>query len=260
MEFFSILLSGLLVFLSPAGLVIDKVVEGAVRSRFDKIEQLQVRVDNTPNYQALQGKVDGVRIAGRGLWLTPDFRIGLLELETDPINLDLPRLRQSSQSSPRSYLRQPLQAGVHLEITESDINQALLSPAVQAKLQELGRRLLSGSDRSYQFNNLQVEFLENNRLRFQAQLREGNAQPLVIMVESGVGVASGHSLEFTRPVVSVDGKPAPDQLVQGLAQGVSNRLDIRTLEKLGITARLLQLDINTDRLQVAAFVRVEPSN
>src|SRR4028119_714304 len=104
MEFITILLSGLLAVLSPVNLVADKVTEGAIRARFNKIEQLQVRVDNAPNYQIVQGKVERLRIAGRGLWLTPDIRIGALELETDPINVDLQRLRQGGQKSARESL------------------------------------------------------------------------------------------------------------------------------------------------------------
>lgn len=65
MEFFTILLSGLLGLVSPAGLVIDRTAESFIRSRFE-VEQLQVRVDNAPSHQLLQGKVERVLIAGRG--------------------------------------------------------------------------------------------------------------------------------------------------------------------------------------------------
>ena len=94
MEFFTILLSGLLAIVAPIGVVTDKIIANNLRSRLNKVEQLQVRVDNAPSYQLVQGKVERVRIAGRGLWLTPDIRIGALEIETDPLNVDLQRLRQ----------------------------------------------------------------------------------------------------------------------------------------------------------------------
>ena len=50
-----------------AGIVIDKTVTDLVRGNLAKAEQLEVRVDNVPNYQVLQGKVDRARLAGRGL-------------------------------------------------------------------------------------------------------------------------------------------------------------------------------------------------
>jgi hypothetical protein len=87
MEFFTILVSSLLALVSPVGLVVDQIALNAIRSQFEKVDQLQVRVDNAPSYQLLQGKVERVRIAGRGLQLK-QIRIAAIELETDPINLD----------------------------------------------------------------------------------------------------------------------------------------------------------------------------
>ncbi len=259
MELLTILLSGLLALVSPVGLVTDKIVERNLRSRLNKVEQLHGRVDNAPSYQLLQGKVERVRIAGRGLWLTPDFRIGLLELETDPINLDLQRLRQGGQRSPREAIRQPVQAGVRLVVTQEDINKALQSPAGAARLRQIGSRLLGGSPERFEFLNPRVEFLANNRARFQIEILEKDAEPLAIALESGLGIASGHSFRLIEPTVSVNGKALSPLLVSGFAGSFSNRLDLRTLEEAGITARLLQFKVNTGELEAAAFVRVDAS-
>src|SRR4028118_555615 len=114
MELISILLSGLLIFISPAGLVIDRAAENAIRSRLEKAEQLEVRVDNAPVHQTLQGKIERLRIAGRGLWLTKDVRIDTLEVETDPLNIDLQRLRQGKPTLLLESLKSPIQSGVRL--------------------------------------------------------------------------------------------------------------------------------------------------
>jgi hypothetical protein len=260
MEFLTILLSGLLALVSPVNLISDKVVESAFRSRLSKVEQLRVRLDNAPNYQIVQGKVERLRIAGRGLWLTPDIRIGALELETDPINVDLQRLRQGGQKSARESLRQPAQAGVRLVLTEEDINQALQSPAVAARLRLVGSRLLGGPPERYEFVNPKVDLLGNNRLRFQVEVREKNAEPLALTVESGLGITAGQRLQLIEPGVSVNGRALSPGLVAGFTRALGNRFDLRSLEEAGITARLLKLDINTSELELAAFVRVEASN
>ncbi len=70
MEFIAILLSSLISLVSPTGLVIDKVAENTLRKQFASVERLQVRIDNTPSYQILGGRVDRIRIAGRGLFPT----------------------------------------------------------------------------------------------------------------------------------------------------------------------------------------------
>jgi len=257
MEFLSILLSALLTLGSPPGLIIDRVVENILSSRLERVEQLDVRIDNTPNYRALQGKLEQVRIAGRGLWLTPDIRIDVLEVETDPINLDIKRLRQEGQTSPLASLRQPLQAGVRLVLTESDLNQMLQSPRVAAKLQQLGSRLSRDTAQRYQFLNPRLELLGNNRLRFQVDAVEGNRQSLAIVVESGLGIEAGHRLQLIEPRVTVDGQALPSRLVEGFAKGISDRANLRSLEDAGITVRLLQLEIDNQDLQIAAFVRAD---
>ncbi len=131
MEFLTILLSGLLALVSPVGLIVDRVAENAIRSQFKKVDQLQVRVDNAPSYQLLQGKVERVQIAARGLQLQKDIRIAALDVETDSINLEPRSLGQKLK------LNQPIQAGVRLVLSQTDINQALKSPALTAKLRNL---------------------------------------------------------------------------------------------------------------------------
>jgi hypothetical protein len=64
MEFFTLLVSGALGLVTPVGLVVDQAAVGAIRSQLAQVEQLQVRVDNAPTHQLLQGKVERVRVAG----------------------------------------------------------------------------------------------------------------------------------------------------------------------------------------------------
>jgi hypothetical protein len=257
MEFLTIFLSGLLALVAPVGFVADRVIENALRSRFENIEQLQVRVDNAPSYQLLQGKVERVRVAGRGVHLTPDLRLAVLELETDPINLDLQSLRQGRQQSATAAFRQPIQAGVRLVLTQEDINQAIQSPTIAARLKQVTSRIISVPEERFELRNSQVELLGDNRLRFQVQLVQDNAEPVSLNLESGIGIVSGRSIQLIEPVASVNGTALPPQLVAGFAAGAGNRFNLRSLEEAGIAARILDLDITDNQLEIAAFVRAD---
>ena len=260
MEFLTILLSSVLALVSPVGLVIDRTAENAIRSQFEKVEHLQVRVDNAPSYQLLQGKVERVRIAGRGLQLKQqDLSIAVLELETDPIDLD-PRslgLRQPK-------LQRPFQAGVRLVLTQEHINQALKSPELTASLRNLGISELGNEtdepEQRYDFVNPRVEFLENNRLRFQVKLTSGSVKPLTITGESGLGVRLGRQIQLIEPGVYVNQEAVPNQLVSAIAASLSKQLDLRNMSGYGIQARLLKLKVSQNELEIAAFLRVEPSS
>jgi len=265
MEFFTILLSGVLGLVAPAGLVVDRTAENAIRSQLQQAERLEVRVDNAPSYQLVQGKVARVRVAGRGLRLKQqNVRIAALELETDPIALDLRSFGQQQLK-----LRRSLQAGVHLLLEQQDLNQAL--PALIARIQEFVVPELGGdrsefkpksnSNSRYRFINPRLELLANNRLRFQVELAaEGDDEPLAIVAESGLAVMGGRQLKLVRPTVSVDREAVAQNVVDEIATNLSQELDFRRLEAYGLQVRILQLKIEPQKLDFVTFVRVDPSS
>ncbi|MBE9114998.1 DUF2993 domain-containing protein [Lusitaniella coriacea LEGE 07157] len=174
MEIFIILLSGLLGGLAPSGFIVDSVAQGAIRSNLQAADVVAVRVDNTPSYQLIGGKADRVRIALRGVQPTPLLRIDTLELETDPIDVDLEQLRQGGREALAAF-RQPFQGGVRLVLTEEDLNQALQSPAFAARsrgiLQRIAGNFSSDPNAQFQLIDPKIDLLEGNRLRLDTQVR-----------------------------------------------------------------------------------------
>ncbi|MDI9640170.1 DUF2993 domain-containing protein [Geitlerinema splendidum] len=264
MEFLTILLSGLLLLASPIGLVVDRVGERLIRSQFERIEQLEVRVDNPPSHQLLQGKVERIQIAGRGLWLQPDIRLAAVDIETDPIDLDLPQLRERLRQRDFSFLERPIQAGIRLALSEEDINRALRSPAVTNRLRTAASQLLPGpmgaQVNRYEILAPQVEFLGNNRFRIQVNLQEQGTTttPITLTAETGLGTIGGRKLQLLNPRLELNGTPVPELFVNLLTEGVNRRLDLQVLEASGITARLLQVEVNPEQMEMAAFVRLAP--
>ena len=251
MDLLTIFLSSFLAIVSPIGLILENVVESRLRSQLEAVDELKVRIDNAPNYQILQGKAQGIRVASRGVEPIPDLRIAVLEFETDPIDLNLLRLRQEEAVE----LQQPLQGGVRLVLTETDLNQALQSPRLQTYLQQRLSRLSTGLER-YEVLSPRLDLLNRNRFRVQFQLQPPGKNPaLTIVLESGIEVIAGSRFELLDPKGTIDGRPLSPRLLQGITQGLSDRLDLRSLE--GMTLRLLQLEIDNDQISGAAFVRVE---
>ena len=259
MEIISVVLSGLLLLISPVGIVMDQVAEDAIRARLAGVESLDVRVDNGSPFQVLQGRVDRVRIAGRGIVPTPGLRIELADFESDPIDLDFQNLRQG-----KVVLDEALQGALHLVLNENDINAFLQSPLFQQQLSEIKVGALNPAQarerERYQINNPAIEFLDNNRLRISLELedlvREGS---LLIEAESGLSVTAGDRLTLVGPVLIVNGQPAPDRLVKTLLGNINNRLSLQRLEDQGITARVINLAVESGRVSLALWVRVDPS-
>lgn len=265
MEWLTITLASVLTLLTPAGAIIDTVLAHTLRSQVQKVEQLAVRVDNTPNYQVLQGKIDRVRISARGIYPLAGVRIEKIELETEPISLDLRRLQQKN-SSLAAALRRPAAGALHLVLTETNLNQALQSAAVKEQIQTLINNLIPSREEfgstKYQLSQANFNFLNNNRVALSLQLEtqrpDEPAATLNLSLEVGFKLVQGRKIELIDPTATLNGRRISSRLLKGFAEGISTQLDLKNFEKQGIIARLLQLQIDDDKLSIVAFGRIEP--
>ena len=260
MELLTIFLSSLLGLLTPAGLLVDRTAEKAIRSQLKTAQELEVRVDNVPTHQLLQGRVEKVRIAGRSLHLkNQDIHISLLDLETDAIELDF-----HSRGQKRLGLKKPLQMGVRLVLTQQDVNKILESPDFLNRLNQFNLASVTSSNNSlsdvYKFANPQIKILEN-RLRFELELKqEGNGKPLNIRVESGLNVFAGRKIQLVNPIVVLNKEKAPEKLINQIVNNLNEQLDLSNLEGEGVQLRILKLNIKPAAIEIAAFLKIEPNS
>jgi hypothetical protein len=260
MELITILLSGITALFALGGVVVDKNVETAFRNQIDRAEQLQVRTDNAPNFQVIGGKIDKIRIAGRGVWVTRDLRVDTLEVETDPISVNLQAIQADGNNPSSSSLKKPLQAAIKFKFNEEDLNNYLKSPDAVAQLQKMTTSTLgsvAGSlNKDYQITNPRVRFLGNNRLGVETDLKDPNSsETLSVKLETGLSVVGGRKFQLIDPTAAVGGTPVPPFLLAGLTAGIGERLDLDVLEQRGLTARVLRFKVDPQQLEVAAFVR-----
>ncbi|HAC63298.1 MAG TPA: DUF2993 domain-containing protein [Cyanothece sp. UBA12306] len=257
MEFFTIFLSSLLTVISPVGLVIDTVVANTIRSQVKSVEELAVRIDNTPSYQPIQGKIDRVRIATRGIEPLENLRIEAIELETDPIDLNINGLEGKGLTGIRKSLRQPLQLGVNLIIKEDDINQALESANIKSKIQQVINNVLPAQAPRFSILTLQFQFKSENRLGIEVKLqqdpKEGETpEPLALTLETGLKVKNGRSLQLLDLNGTLNGRKLSRKFLSRFQS-----VDLDILEKQGIVFRLLQLNVDEETLNASAFFRLD---
>ncbi|NJL85700.1 MAG: DUF2993 domain-containing protein [Leptolyngbyaceae cyanobacterium SM1_1_3] len=230
-----------------------------LRAQLISVDELEVRVDNAPTLQFLQGKVEHIRVAGRGIVPVENLRIAAFEVETDTVDFDFERLRRGEVK-----LDAPFQAGIRLEMSEADINQFLASPAVGERLNNLRFNLFSErrsrQAQRYRLQNPQVHLIGNNRLQIQVDITDVvSAEDLAVVVETGFLIAGGSRLQLVNPTVTVDDSPAPSQLVQQIIEGINDGFNLQTLEPSGVTTRILELTVGESAVNLALFARVEPA-
>jgi hypothetical protein len=263
MEFFTLILTSLFTLVSPAGIALDTLAEQNIRDRLFAAEELEVRIDNTPSYQLLNGKVDRLRIAGRGLSLIPGLRLDILEIETDAIDVNPRELGRGSGNRPVQGLQQPLQAAVRVAVTEADINVALQSPELYNQMQTLALSLFDSPliqqiATRYTLVDRQVTFLPNNRVRFQTKVQErGYNDFLTLTVETGITVIEGQQLQLISPSVWVNDRPAPRRLVTGLLD-LTRRFNLQRLETQGVRSQVLHFNLTPAGAEIALFLALNP--
>jgi LmeA-like phospholipid-binding len=260
MEIFAAVLSGLLAGAGAPGVVIDRLITEALRGQLVRADRLEVRLDNTPNYQLLQGKIDRVRLAGRGIYLSSFLRIDTIDLESDPISIN-PNFLQSGQL----VLLEPAQAAARVILKAEDINRALRSPTITSSFRGI-KLSLSPNDTTnakaeeFDLINPQVTFLGDNRLRLNATLQPLSKPQsgLQIAIESSIVVVDSTRLELTASTINLQGITVPEQITSTLARGINRLLDFRQLEASGIFARILKLEVTESQMQLIGFARMEP--
>ncbi|MCT7960607.1 DUF2993 domain-containing protein [Laspinema sp. D1] len=265
MELLTLVLTGILTLVSPVGVTFDNIAEGDIREALHDAEQLEVRLDNAPNYSLLTGNIQRLRFAGRGLYVTPELRIDTVEIESDPIAVDINRLNQEDRRSIPRFLREPLQGAMRVVITEADLNRALRSPSAAEPLRELGIGITGTNDpeaqrdpQRFQIVNPEVEFLANNRVRFQLEIADRRDNESVeIVVETGLASINGARIQAVNPTIWINNEEAPTQILTIFSRILDRALDLRKYEDRGLFARFLKFELDGDRLEVAAFIRID---
>lgn len=262
MEWLTIILTGILASLTSTGLVLDQVITNNLRNQIQDVEILAVRIDNVPTHQILQGKINKIRIASRGLEPIDNIRIDTLEIETDPIAINLAS-DFNNLTAVRQALEKPLQGGIRLGIQEVDINLALTADNIKSRLQTIIDRLLPAGSPSFQIEEIAINFLEDQRIQGTVSLKQVNQNNQEIGVLSlefitGIEVIEGRSLRFIEPQASLNNRQLSSRFLSGILNGVSENFSLKSLEKQGITLRILHNEIEEEQLNLALFFRLDP--
>ncbi|HZG40593.1 MAG TPA: DUF2993 domain-containing protein [Nodosilinea sp.] len=262
MELITIILAALLGGVGTGGVVVDTLAEAALRNQVAGAESLQVRIDNVPSYQLINGRIEHTRVAARGVESRqlPGLRIDSIDIETDPVDVDLGRLQQGEL-----VLDEPAQAALRLRLRDDDLNAFLQSPLVQGWLDTLQFNLPGAvGDREqnrYGLANPSLEFLEGDRFRVVVDLQDRVTQEnTAIVIDLGLAIVNGHRFALVDPTITVNGEATPPQLLEFFVRGAQDRLTLQRLETLGIIARIINFKVRDNELDIAIFARIEPTS
>jgi len=241
------------------GYVVDKAAQTFLRDQLDQAEVLEVRVESQPNYRLLEGKIDRILVAGRGLERDPFPRIALLEVETDPVAVNVASLSQGAVQ-----LSQPLQAALRIQITLADLNAALQSPALLSQFQNIEADIpLLGNGQPQRINlrDPQIQFLPDQRIQLSAQLEQimpsGVAPSVEVTFTAAVEIDQGQFVRLLQPEFTIGSVPVPSEISNAFLGGLNEVFNLADLETEGVLVRILKFSLSPEAVDLVGFVRLE---
>ena len=271
MEILVSILSSLLAIATSVNLIGDVVLKNEIRSQVEEVETIAIRIDNAPNYQIFDGKVQRVRIATRDLKINPEVQFKVLEFDIDRIDFDLKEFLEGDlfldldEEIPtirlRQLFQQPLKMATRIVFTQEQLDSILKSPTINVPLSERLTVILnsvSKSNEEFVVSQFQLDLLDNDRVALRMKIidleREDRGE-IDVDLELGVKVVGGHSFQFFDAKVWVDGVPEPPEAK--IEQTIARPLTFKILEELGIKIRILHLNSSQDELEFAALIGVD---
>ena len=256
MDWFSGILALLFSLGALGGTTLDVLLRDQLLAQLQHADRLEVRVQSTPNIRLAQGEIDRIQVAGRGLVLRPGVRVALAEVETDPIKLDLSNL---------GHFNNPLKAAARIQLTEADLNNALNTPEILRSLQGIKAELpsfLGGAGQIETFNISQPQIkLLPDEIEITGLLAIANktkpGEEVRITVRTGLSMLQGTRLQFQNPRFYLDEAQVPPDLADIFIGSLNEVIDLGSLRKQGITARVLKLTITPQQLELVGFAQFE---
>ena len=274
MELLVSILSGILAIASSVNMVGDHIVEKKIRSAVQEVDNVAVRIDNIPNYDAAYGKIKRVRVATRDLKLSSAVAFKALELDIDRFNITLREFLKEDlvteiDDIPTVRLRElfesPVKMGMRMVLTPQQLENILQSETVNSALSSRLTDIFNSIDDDdvddYSINSFAIDLIGNNRLALRMKINDIKGeygekdQELDVDLELGVKVVNGNSFEFFDQKIYINGEEIEPETIVNKA----NPLFLRVLEVIGINARILKLTFNRDELELALLMRVDQS-
>ncbi|WP_446684384.1 LmeA family phospholipid-binding protein [Cyanobacterium sp. HL-69] len=240
--------------MSSGGFIIDSAFTNAIKQNSESVEEIEVRVENVPTHNIVKGEVDSIKLAVRGWGLRENFRLDVLELETDPLKFDFSRIREINRETWREIIQSDINVGIRTVMTEDDLNAIVRSPRA---LEIISSSIPPSSPEGFELEDVSLDLRPNQRIRLNTIARSQTPGVRVdFSIEFGIELIGGQRLKIVEPQGTFNGRPISQELLQGFTQNLNMRLDLNALQRFGVIARLLQLDIADENIGMSALIHV----
>lgn len=231
--------------------MLSQAVETQLSSQLDEVEKIIVDV-RTDLGKMVQGKADSVAVAGSGLTMQKDIRVQDILIYADRLSIN-----PLSAIFGEIKLNQPLDTIFRVVLTEEDINRALNSDYVKAKLSPL-ELSVDGQIVPVELQlPLSLHLPEGGKMQFSANMlvhEPGNTQQLGF-------TASFFPRTHEHPVLLEEfrctpGKGISVELTAAFMQKLKEVVNLPYFQVEGMKIRIQELSVQEGSLTLIAEARV----
>lgn len=229
---------------------ISKVAELGITSQLDEVEELNIDIRTDP-LKVIQGEVDSVTIAGKGMVIQQDLRMESLEIITDSVSID-----PLSVVFGNVELTQSTNAEATICLTEADLNRALGSEFLRPRLKNLSMQM-EGKPIVVDIQYARLKLPGDGKLAIKADLliqETGETQQFSAIV---VPKLKENEQKISLEILSTEGRGLTPELSAAILERIMVLLDIRNFEIPGMTLQLKSFKVHPGKLTLYATTRID---
>ena len=225
---------------------LNKIAELALSSQLENAERLEVKINTAPEKLA-SGELESLLIDGEGLVIEPDLRVQILEIVMSAIAVDpLKALTGNIE------LTQPTEGSARLILTETDLNRALNSPELRAKIDVLDT-YLSTEKIKLTVPQKRCQLRQDGKIAVEAVVElQPSGKTEEVAFTTTLKIAPGGRSVVLENIQYEPGKEVSQDLTQAFLDKAAKMLDLRNFEKQGLALSINHLTVEAGRIILSA--------
>lgn len=229
---------------------LNKIAKLALSSQLEDSDRLEVKVKTDPEKLA-NGELESLLIEGEGLVIETDLRVQMLEIAMKAIAVaPLKALTGNIE------LTQATEGSARLVLTETDLNRALNSPDLRAKINVLDTYLSTGQVK-LTVPQKTCQFRADGTVAVGAIVElQPSGETKEVAFTATPQVAPNRSSVMLEDLQYESGKEVSAELTQAFLDKAEKMLDLRNFEKRGLALRINHLAVEAGQITLTAIADI----
>ena len=229
---------------------LNKIATLALSSQVKDADRLEVKVKTAPEMLA-NGELESLLIEGEGLIIETDLRVQVLEIGMKAIAVEpLKALTGNIE------LTKPTEGTARLVLTETDLNRALNSPELRAKINVLDT-YLSTEKVKLTVPQKKCQLREDGTIAVEAIVElQPSGETKEVAFTATPNIAPGGRSVILENIQYEPGKEVSQELTQAFLDKAGKMLDLRNFEKQGLALRIHRLNVEAGQITLFAVADI----